>query len=198
MAVCSSERQRETLALRSPGELFYTARMIGTPEPRRHWFHYSLRTLLVVILLASMGMSWLAVKMQRARKQRETVAAIVRSGGSVLYEYQKVLYEGAVHKSGSPVIGEPSSPPWLQNLLGQEFFHTVTTVLVYSDEGVQRLKELPQLQRAYLVGSQISDEGVQNLEACVRLQKLYLDGTQVTDEGVKKLRQALPNCDIER
>ncbi len=150
------------------------------------------------MLLASIGGSWLAIEMHKARRQKEIVAAIVGSGGSVLYEYQTLLYEESVHKSGSPVTGEPSSPAWLRNLLGQEFFHTVTTAFVYSDKGLQRLKELPHLQRAYLVGSQIGDEGLRNLEGCVRLRKLYLDDTQVTDGGVKKLQQALPDCEIKR
>lgn len=166
------------------------------PKSKRRWYQYSLRTLLVFVLVWSIACSWFAVERQQAKRQRAAAEAIVKFGGSVLYEYQTVLYEDSIHKSGSPVIGDPSSPSWLRNLLGQDFFHNVTTVFVHSDDGLGCLKGLPQLQKAYLVGSQITDKGVQNLEACVRLQKLYLDGTQVTEGGVKRLQQALPNCKI--
>ena len=43
-------------------------------KPR--WFQFSLRALLLFVLLVSIGMSWLAVKLQRARQQRETVEEV--------------------------------------------------------------------------------------------------------------------------
>ena len=47
--------------------------MTATPEPRRRWYQYNLRSLLVLTLLVSVGMSWVAVRMQRARRQKEAV-----------------------------------------------------------------------------------------------------------------------------
>jgi hypothetical protein len=47
--------------------------MTDTTRPKRRWFQYSLRTLLVFMVLASIPMSWLAVKMQQARRQREAL-----------------------------------------------------------------------------------------------------------------------------
>ena len=46
----------------------------------------SLRALMLLVLLVSIGMSWLAVRMERARKQWEAVEAIERLGGSWLDE----------------------------------------------------------------------------------------------------------------
>ena len=43
----------------------------------------SLRGLMVVVLVIGGGLGWV---MQRARVQREAVAAIRRAGGSVLYD----------------------------------------------------------------------------------------------------------------
>ncbi len=45
-------------------------------KPRRRWYQYSLRSLLVLTLLVSVGMSYVAVRMQRARRQKEAVEAI--------------------------------------------------------------------------------------------------------------------------
>ena len=59
------------------------------PKPKRRRYQYRLRTLLLVMLLAGVGMSLLAVRMQRARRQRESVAAVLELGGKVLYDYQE-------------------------------------------------------------------------------------------------------------
>lgn len=48
---------------------------------RRRWFQYSLRALLVAMLLASIGMSWVAVRRQRARRQKGAVEMILGMGG---------------------------------------------------------------------------------------------------------------------
>jgi hypothetical protein len=61
---------------------------IPSPKRRRRFLQFSVRTLLVFVLLVSIGMSWFAVKMQKARRQREAVEAIVKAGRLVAYDYQ--------------------------------------------------------------------------------------------------------------
>ena len=59
------------------------------PAPKRlRWFQYSLRTLLLVVLLASIGMSWVAVRVQGARRQKAAVEAIKKLGGWVIYDWE--------------------------------------------------------------------------------------------------------------
>ena len=48
-------------------------RMVDTAKPRRRWFQYSLRSLMIFVLFWSLACSWLAVKMQQARRQRAAV-----------------------------------------------------------------------------------------------------------------------------
>ena len=38
---------------------------------KRRWYQFSLRTLLLAVLVVSLAMSWVAVRMERARKRRE-------------------------------------------------------------------------------------------------------------------------------
>ena len=156
-------------------------------KPRRRWFQYSLRTLLVLVTVLCV---WLAVTANRARKQREAVAAIEAVGGVVYYEYQT--------KSGQ----KPPGPKWLRELIGDEYF--VSVVLVdfnetqVTDAGLMHLKGLTKLELLYLNRTQITDAGLEHLKGLTNLEDLWLNGTQVTDEGVKKLQQALPNCGIHR
>jgi len=53
--------------------------MTTTPPPKRRirrFLQFSLRSLLVFVLLVSIGLSWLGVKLERARRQREAVRVI--------------------------------------------------------------------------------------------------------------------------
>ncbi len=84
-------------------------------RPRRRWFQYSLRTLMLAMVLSSIGMSWLALRMQMVRGQKEAVEAIIKSGGAVDYDYQ-------VFPSQS---SGPPGPAWLQSLLGEDSFARV-------------------------------------------------------------------------
>ena len=48
---------------------------------RRKWFQFRLRTLLIVVLVLSLPLSWFAWRMDRARRQWETLEEIERLGG---------------------------------------------------------------------------------------------------------------------
>ena len=86
----------------------------ASKSPRRRWFQYSLRTLMLVVLLASIVMSWVAVEIQAAKRQREAVEAIVKLGG-------EVDGDGEFHRFGVPYhrshcgfeFQESRGPRWL-------------------------------------------------------------------------------------
>lgn len=46
----------------------------ASPAQGRHWYQFRLQTLLLVIVLASLGLSWLAVKLEEARRHREWIS----------------------------------------------------------------------------------------------------------------------------
>ncbi|MGD0382246.1 MAG: hypothetical protein ABSA77_01915 [Thermoguttaceae bacterium] len=56
-------------------------------KPQRHWYQYSLRTLMIVVTLFAVVCSWFAVKMQQARRQREAVEELLKFDGYVGYDY---------------------------------------------------------------------------------------------------------------
>ena len=62
--------------------------MNETPKARR-WFQFSLRTLLVVMLLASMALGSVTAKMQQAKRQGEGGAALQEVAGQIGYDYQR-------------------------------------------------------------------------------------------------------------
>jgi hypothetical protein len=185
----------------------YTGEMTTT-NPKRRWFQFSLRTLLVFVTLCAIPCSWLAVKVQQARREREAATAFRNLGGLAWY-------------------GEPLSvPTWLSHLLGDDFFAHVWYVDLYrtdvSDAKLKRLESLSKLRVLNLYDTKITDAGLENLKRLNQLESLDLDGTKitdagleylkgmtrlhgvsfrrtrVTDAGVQKLKRALPNCEIIR
>lgn len=186
----------------------------ATPQPRRRWFRYSLRTLLLAMVAVSVGMGWLAARMKEAQRQRAAVAAIVSLSGLVIFDDQPDDLTAAPAAS--------SVPGWLRRLLGDDFFRTAVHVVAFNDATMEAVRDLPDIRRLDFVGSpatdaglvhvswlsrleslnlsdtQITDAGLEHLHGLTRLRELCLRGTSVTNEGVKRLQQALPDCRIER
>jgi hypothetical protein len=157
-------------------------------KTNRRWHQYSLRTLLIFVTLFAVACSWFTVKMQHAKRQREAVEAIMQLGGLVLYDYETFQYKDSVHISGSPIIvNEPSTPLWLRNLLGRDFFYNVITVLVYSENGLDYIESLTQIENLYLIGASSTDATLSQLNRLTKLQTLYLYDSQVTDAGLVNL-----------
>jgi hypothetical protein len=126
------------------------------PAGKLRWFQYSLRSLLLFMLVASLGMSWVAVRMKRTRQQDEAVEEIKKLGGFVQYDYE-AYHPGA----------EPSGPAWLRSLLGENFFATAVDVVLFSsrvnDTGLEHLEGLTKLQTLNLIGTQVTDAGLEQL-----------------------------------
>ena len=79
---------------------------------------FSLRAMILVILVIGIWLGW---QVNRAREQREAVAAVRRYGGEVHYEHE--FFDGKL-KSGRNGWG----PRWLRQLVGEEFFRQVRHV----------------------------------------------------------------------
>jgi len=57
------------------------------PKRKRRWYQFSLRTLLIEIVVLAVGFGWLGRNVERKRQQRDAVAAIVKMGGTTDYYY---------------------------------------------------------------------------------------------------------------
>ena len=77
----------------------------GPPKPKRRWYQFSLRRLLIAVLVLGVFLGWITSRLQRARKNREAVAAV-----------EKVVT--AITESGGMVVRRRGrrSPAWLEDL----------------------------------------------------------------------------------
>lgn len=169
----------------------------ATPDrPRRRWYQFRLRTLLIATALIAIVLAWYTSGPQR---QRRAVAAIRSFDGYVQFDYRRNQYV----------------PRPLLDWVGEEYFAEVTGVsyewnrvddsalepledlrslqnLVLSespltDVGLARLERLSSLQTLNLRGTPISDASLEHLQHLKNLQELYLSETKITDAGLVHL-----------
>ena len=137
----------------------------SSTESRRRRFRISVRLLMIFVLILGGGLGWIA---NRARVQREAVAAILRAGGNVCYADQPFTGTAA----GSPSVTPDSwlmkwLREWVVIHLGDEYCRTVV--------------------RVDLEGTDIGDAEMTHVGALRGLEYLDLSDTKVTDAGVARL-----------
>ena len=144
-------------------------------KPKRRWYQFSLKTLLVVMTVAILAFGgWVQYRRQLAKENRDRVAAVESAvthiedlGGTVSY-----LKEQWPQTWLEEQFDDPGGSDHPSGVL------TVTEAVLYTD---------------------LDDTTVAHLTTLKNLKALTLVGRHVTDEDdFKKLRQALPNCVIVR
>ncbi len=153
----------------------------GKLRPKRRWFQFSLRTLLLLVALLALWLGWHAVQV---RRQREAVLTIEELGGHVLYDY-----EWPRGSSNTP----PNEPSWLARLVGVDQVHDVASVSLahnkeVTDADLRQLSDLKDLRDLNLGWTEVSDEGLAHLKRLRGLEHLYLEScSHVTDSGIAHL-----------
>ena len=143
----------------------------------RRYLRFSLRGVVIVVVLIGCGLGWIV---SSARRQRAMVLAIEKSGGGVQYDWQ-------YRNGGSFALASSAWPKWLLDRLPVDYFHGVTWVLLgnggISDPGMLRIGDLKQLEELHIRGSQWTDAGLANLRLLPKLRRLHIQGPSLTDAG---------------
>ncbi len=181
----------------------------------RFRLQFSLRSLLLLVLVASAGFSWLGIRTQRTRAMRAAVAKLDRfgpqveeSGGRVWWidfsgcgtkptDDDLVDLKPFSHLKWLILAGAPITDAGLQHLdalVRLESLDLAETPI--TDAGLEHLTVLGRLESLNLSGTRVTDAGLEHLKTLSRLEHIGLRDTQVTDEGVQQLQQALPDIEI--
>ena len=177
------------------------------PKPKRRWYQFSLRTLLVVMAVSCVAFAWIGVRMHRARGNREEsavrrrlchdavaeVVAEIEKLSGVVTVWQVELRPQTWLEMRFDDPGDPDDPVGVWKVTFVNFDRTKV-----ADADLDGLKGLTDLEALDLGGTQVTDVGLEHLIELTHLQHLNLTGTNVTNAGVKKLQQALlPKCLIQ-
>ena len=180
-------------------------------KPRRRWLQFSLRTLLVLMLVAGAGVGWFAHEVRQTRAHREAVKAAENARKvadmarmeaetqTMAAERQRMAAERAADEAtmaARKAVAETAESE-IQKLGGRVTGLDLSATKV-TDAGLVHLEGLTQLQTLNLGATSITDAGLAHLEGLTQLHELDLSSTKVTDAGVAELKKALPEVAIVR
>jgi hypothetical protein len=140
---------------------------------RHRWFQFRLRSLLILMLLAGVGMSWLVGIRKRSERRLAAAETIIKAGGWVNYDYQVPANGGRSAK--------PPGPAWLRTLFGDNFFVNAIDAAIPNRAALEQLGELNSLRRVYVENLAASGDSFEPLCNLNQVQELYLDGSSIGD-----------------
>ena len=154
---------------------------MNAPQPKRRWFQFSLRTLLIAMTVLCIGPGgYVAFEQGKAREKQGAVAAIEKLGGYVFYDEKAPARSGLTRL----ILGDDS----FGNVNGVDFNPLKTENRQITGADLRHLKSFPRLNHLVLKNCrQITDAGLAELSGLANLQYLYLNDTPITDAGLVHL-----------
>ena len=176
-------------------------------DVQRFRMQFSLKTLLLLMLVASAGFSWLGIRMRRAAAERAVVATLGHLGPEVneigghiwgldfstcqrkptdddLALVCELTRLECLDLSGAPITDDGLGH--LRTLTRLEVLSLSQTPI--TDAGLEHLKTLERLESLDLRGVPITDAGLKHLESLTRLEFLSIMQTPITDAGLEHLK----------
>ena len=153
-------------------------------RPWRRFLRFSVRGLVVLVLLIGVGLGWLV---NSARTQREAVAEIREVSGIVEYDWEW-------HNGNRIPHGKPWAPGWLVDLMGVDYFGHVTAVELKdfstpTDATIAQVGHLARLQQLIVFAPTLTEFSLAHLSRLSNLTSLNLYGTRITDAGMAHLKR---------
>jgi len=156
-------------------------------RPWRRYLRFSVRGLIVLVLVIGVGLGWMVRVVRTAQIQRDAVAAIKNAGGMV-------AYDGKTWRGPERKDWEPWSRQWLTDHIGVDYFaHFTDVYLSFSsstatDAAVGQARHLTRVKLLDLDQSSVSDAGLAHLNGLTKFSSVDLSHTQVTDAGLVHLK----------
>jgi beta-lactamase regulating signal transducer with metallopeptidase domain/Leucine-rich repeat (LRR) protein len=126
-----------------------------------------------------------ATAIESSADQAKTIAEIKKLGGKVTVDEKS---------PGKPVIGVDLRATKVTDsgLERLKDLRQLQSILLQSpkvtDAGMEHLKGLSQLRQLWFISSEVTDAGLEHLKGLSHLQRLFLESPKVTDVGLKHLK----------
>ena len=183
--------------------------MPETKKEKNRWYRISLRALMILFVVSSIGLAWLSAKMRQAKIEHAVVEKHCARGYmfcNVYFAYQSGM---ANNKTGTP-----PAPAFLRRISADNLFSPIKSIVTGVDEAVEifdepieldhlefisiryatKLKGLgflsrcPNLKTLQVVDSRF--DSIDDLKFVPKLNHLTLSGTQVTSiESLAKMKE---------
>jgi hypothetical protein len=154
---------------------------------RRRSLQFTVRTLLLITAVIGTYLSVFTAERQDLRSRAQALNALHDSLSTFGCEERDwPWYSGWLHN----LIGDPNVPT-----LEFAVFHNFGRV---DDDALEKLTAFPELSQLWLAGElEITDHGLEYLKVLKNLKDLALQDARVSSDAVVRLRQCLPQCDIQ-
>ena len=154
-------------------------------KPGRRWLQFSLRSMLALTTLASIGLGWMAYERQKGQREREAVAALQALGAYVIEDEIREFPPAAVRR----FLGNNTCFRLV------DFYATNPT-----DNDLRHFRALRHVYGLRLTETKITDAGLAHLAGLKELEYLDVYGTDVSHGGLKQLAdlKALKTLDLSR
>jgi hypothetical protein len=148
----------------------------------RPGLRFSLRSLVLLVLFAAVGLGVYSWGLRRARRQAPAVDTLRTFGATIKYDYGGT-YSGVVNAPRRPISKASPNPAWLVDALGIDFFHDVTEVHCESSKVLSpqdaklfwdAIASLPRLKRLEASGGMTEPGNILALARHDRLTRLSL------------------------
>lgn len=150
-------------------------------SPRRRWYQFSLRTLLVLMLVLPIGLGWYAHARNKSLKQWEAVRALRAAG-----EKLRALRDDELLEGEQAILPAPAWQKAMGVDLPQELKVFLSRYSKFTDAEAAHLAELPQVTIIQVRG-ETTDKGTALITKRPKLECLTLNSPHLTDESLKIL-----------
>jgi hypothetical protein len=184
-------------------------------------FRFSLRALLIGVIVLSIALGGFSLIAFKARRQADAVKTMQRLGATIYYDFHHYYDPDSTINRWR----KPTDWMWARIVLGNDFFSNVylvefieyrdthlringrftsfmgpiptpTELSRNADKYVHLLESLPNLSRLDLNHSEVSDAAIPALAKLDSLKALWVDDTNITAQGAARLGKLLPGCTI--
>jgi hypothetical protein len=156
-------------------------------------FQFTIRSLLLLVLVVAGPNAWLVQEWKAAQRQRRIIETARAMNCGILFD-ENIGTAGAIQMFSGP------RPPlsWLQKTLGEDFFRDVAGASPRTDEQIRVLQDLTSIRVLLANDSALTDEGLRCMTQWKGLEHLELSDTaKITDAGLEHLR-GLPQIQFLR
>lgn len=147
---------------------------------------YSLRSLLLGVLLLCVGIAALAYRANAKRSEQEAVETIWQMGGAVVFEGEQYSVIPLLDSSGEFFVPSMSNKKsaW-RTWLDCAFDSRTPCQVLFNDD-----------YKLHNVNDDDVDDLIEAISRIPSIKVIFLDGTRITNEGAQRLRNALSHCEI--
>lgn len=154
---------------------------------------FGIRSMLLLILLASLPTAWIAYDVNKSRARAAVERTWNSRGAHVNFAPDRRIVWLGYRADTASGIGD-GDLTYLKEAPDVEYLDLRDTAV--TNAGLKKLHHLRQLQGVNLAGTRITDDGLRILEEMRQVRVLDVSRTNVTADGIQRFQLERQDCEI--